>query len=68
MKILALMLMKLALTQAPVSQANPVNTEWIGECYTLFSCQGVSVGILNDDQCRNFGGHSMKVGAVCMPL
>jgi hypothetical protein len=42
--------------------------EAIGACYTLFDCQGSSIGVLSDEQCRSMGGHSMLNGGICIEL
>lgn len=40
----------------------------IGACYTLFNCQGGSIGVFSDEQCRAMGGRSMLNGGICIDL
>jgi hypothetical protein len=46
--------------------ANPVAS--FGACYTLYNCQGGSIGSFEDSQCRSFGGHSINSGGLCLNL
>lgn len=39
-----------------------------GACYTLFNCEGGSIGVFTDEQCRAMGGHSMLNGGICIEL
>ncbi|MGE3262288.1 MAG: hypothetical protein AB7K68_10960 [Bacteriovoracia bacterium] len=39
-----------------------------GACYTLYNCQGGSIGTFDDTQCRAYGGHSINSGGVCVNL
>ena len=39
-----------------------------GPCFTLYQCQGASIGSYSDDQCRSMGGHSMLNGGICISL
>ena len=39
-----------------------------GACYSLYNCQGGSMGSYTDIQCRNMGGQSMNSGGLCINL
>lgn len=73
MKFLIMLALPLVFGTAQLLNAQEEKSQprWIGECYTLFNCEGSSIGVLSDDQCRNMGGHSMRVGGnagACMSL
>ncbi|MGZ3693393.1 MAG: hypothetical protein ACXWQO_04325 [Bdellovibrionota bacterium] len=55
-----------ALSVAPAKAKQ--NTASFGACYTLYNCQGGSIGSYDDMQCRNMGGHSINSGGLCMNL
>lgn len=39
-----------------------------GACYTLYDCQGGSIGTFTDTQCRSMGGHSINSAGLCLNL
>jgi hypothetical protein len=39
-----------------------------GQCFTLYECQGGSMGSFDESQCRSMGGHSMLSGGICIEL
>ncbi len=51
---------------APIEAKDPKAN--FGACYSLYNCQGGSMGSYTDIQCRSMGGHSMNSGGLCINL
>ena len=61
----ALILSQTSLADDPEQDLQPQS---FGACYTLYNCQGGSMGSFDDMQCRSYGGHSIMSGGLCLNL
>ena len=62
----SLLLAQTSLAEDPAD--SEVQPRSFGACYTLYNCQGGSMGSFDDLQCRSYGGHSIMSGGLCLNL
>lgn len=68
-QIVALSFVAAALAQSDtIQQPERPDSRFFGYCYFNYNCFGTPMGMFDDNQCRQWNGHSIKQGDFCWNL